>query len=272
MTSSKKTILIIEDDLHIAEGLKLNLTLQGYDVIIAADGVSGINRWKDSRPDLIVLDIMLPLIDGLSILKSIRLEDERIPILILSAKAASDDRVKGLSYGVDDYLTKPFNLEEFLLRVERLLARASWSKMPFDSSSIDEYCKNHIYSFNGNWIDFQTGIAHCRQGDIQLTEQEIKLLKIFITHKGKPLSRDTLLEIGWGYSRNTSTRTIDNFIVRFRKYFEKDPKSPSFFKSLRSVGYVFDPNGIDPEKLSLDSEPAEAFDEAVSKSCLPKKD
>jgi two-component system, OmpR family, alkaline phosphatase synthesis response regulator PhoP len=267
MTSSKKSILIIEDDLHIAEGLELNLTLQGYEVIVAADGVSGINQWKSSRPDLIVLDIMLPLIDGLSILKSIRLEDERIPILILSAKAASDDRVKGLSFGVDDYLAKPFNLEEFLLRVERLMARASWSKTPFESSTIDEYCKNHVYSFGGNRIDFQTGIAHCWQGDVQLTEQEVKLLKLFIAHRGKPMSRDTLLEIGWGYSRTTSTRTIDNFIVRFRKYFEKDPKKPVFFKSLRSVGYMFDPNGTDFEDLGIDSELSDRADEANSRNC-----
>lgn len=252
--SAKKRILIIEDDLHIAEGIQLNLTMQGYEVIVASDGVSGLNQWKSSQPDLIVLDIMLPLIDGMSILKSIRLEDERIPILILSAKATSEDKIKGLSFGVDDYLVKPFNLDEFLLRVERLLARASWSKISFDSSSIDEYCKNHIYSFGGNRINFETSTAHCWKGDIQLTEQEIKLLKLFIAHSGKPLSRDTLLEIGWGYSRKTSTRTVDNFIVRFRKYFEKDPKKPVYFKSLRSVGYVFDPNGSDYENLPLDSE------------------
>ncbi len=272
MSSGKKLILIIEDDLHIAEGLKLNLTLQGYEVVLASDGVSGINEWKNCRPDLIVLDIMLPLIDGLSILKSIRLEDERIPILILSAKAASEDKIKGLSFGVDDYLVKPFNLDEFLLRIERLLARASWSKPSFDLSSIEEYCKNHIYSFGGNRINFETGIAHCWQGDIQLTEQEIKLLKVFIAHRGKPMSRETLLEIGWGYSRKTSTRTVDNFIVRFRKYFEKDPKKPIYFKSLRSIGYVFDPNGIDPDASSFTRDSEEHFDQADAENCPPDAD
>lgn len=270
--TSKKRILIIEDDLHIAEGIQLNLTMQGYEVIVASDGVSGLNQWKSSRPDLIVLDIMLPLIDGLSILKSIRLEDERIPILILSAKAASEDKIKGLSFGVDDYLAKPFNLDEFLLRVERLLARASWSTTQFRSNSIDDYCKNHIYSFGGNRIDFETGIAHCWQGDVQLTEQEIKLLKLFIAYRGKPLSRDILLEIGWGYSRKTSTRTIDNFIVRFRKYFERDPKKPVYFKSLRSVGYVFDPNGIDPEDLSFDSEQVGGAEEEAPGNCQQDED
>ncbi len=267
MTPAKKLILIIEDDLHIAEGLKLNLALQGYEVVLASDGVSGINEWKNSRPDLIVLDIMLPLIDGLSILKSIRLEDERIPILILSAKAASEDKIKGLSFGVDDYLVKPFNLDEFLLRIERLLARASWSKPSLEFSSIEEYCRNHIYSFGGNRINFETGIAHCWQGDIQLTEQEIKLLKVFISHRGKPMSRENLLEIGWGYSRKTSTRTVDNFIVRFRKYFEKDPKKPIYFKSIRSIGYVFDPNGIDPDMSSLTRDSEGHLDPVDTENC-----
>ncbi len=129
MKYSKKTrVLVIEDDSHIADGLKLNLTLQGYDVMIAPDGISGLQQWKKCQPDLIVLDIMLPGIDGLSVLQNIRLEDERIPILILSAKSAPDDKIKGLHYGVDDYLSKPFNLEEFLLRVERLLTRISWDR------------------------------------------------------------------------------------------------------------------------------------------------
>ena len=125
--SGKKRILIIEDDNHIAEGLKLNLTLTGYEVDIARDGVSGLQKWKSGQPHLIVLDIMLPGIDGFSVLQSIRLEYERVPILVLSALGSTEDRVKGLTRGVDDYLAKPFDLREFLLRVERLLARASWA-------------------------------------------------------------------------------------------------------------------------------------------------
>jgi len=120
-----KRILIIEDDLHIAEGLKLNLFFKGYDAKIAPDGPSGLREWKEWKPKLIILDIMLPGIDGLSVLRNIRLEDERVPILILTAKSEPEYRLKGLSYGVDDYLSKPFNLDEFLLRVERLLMRAA---------------------------------------------------------------------------------------------------------------------------------------------------
>jgi len=124
--SEKKRILIIEDEAHIAEGLEFNLSILGYETEIAPDGVLGLQKWKTYQPDLIVLDIMLPGIDGISILQNIRLEDEQIPILILSAKSTSEDKVEALSHGVDDYLSKPFNLEEFLLRVERLLKRASW--------------------------------------------------------------------------------------------------------------------------------------------------
>jgi len=236
---TKRRILVIEDEMHIAEGLRLNLSLQGYGVRVAGDGVSGLHVWEEWRPDLIVLDIMLPGIDGLSVLQYIRLKDERIPILILSAKTASDDKVKGLSFGVDDYLTKPFNLEEFLLRVDRLLKRVSWSRNgardPGGSGVPDD-----VYSFGGNRIDFKTLTADCKSGKIRLTEQEGRLLKLFIGHRGKPLSRDRLLEIGWGYTRNTSTRTVDNFIVRLRKYFEENPKKPVYFKSLRAVGYIFD--------------------------------
>ena len=231
---------MIEDEKHIPEGLKLNLEFQGYDVMIAPDGVSGLDQWKKWKPDLIVLDIMLPGIDGLSVLRNIRLEDERIPILILSAKSALDDKVKGLSYGVDDYLTKPFNLEELLLRVERLLTRASWSLRDGDTVEAGPSLSAKTYTFGDNKIDFESSVARCRYGEICLTEQEVKLLKLFVANRGKPLSRKKLLEIGWGYTGNMTTRTVDNFIVRFRKYFEDDPKKPVYFKSLRSVGYIFD--------------------------------
>jgi DNA-binding response OmpR family regulator len=232
-----KCVLIIEDDNHIAEGLKLNLGLQGYEVMVASDGLSGIRLWEEIKPDLIVLDIMLPGIDGLSVLRNIRLKDERLPILVLSAKAALDDKIKGLSYGVDDYLTKPFNLEEFLLRVDRLLKRAAWSQ----EGGIEGDENQERFMFGDNVIDFENSQAICQQGMISLTEQEVKLLKLFISNQGKPLSRQRLLEIGWGYKGNLPTRTVDNFIVRLRKYFEKNPKNPQYFRSLRSVGYVFGP-------------------------------
>lgn len=233
--SDAKRILVVEDDAHIAEGLKLNLALQGYDVAVASNGVSALQEWKEWRPDLLVLDIMLPGIDGLSVLRHIRLEDERVPILILSAKGSVDDKIKGLAHGVDDYLSKPFNLEEFLLRVERLLTRLSWARGEELSPEVA-----NVYSFGENRVDFSRSVAHGRRGEITLTEQEAKLLKLFIANRGTPLSRQQLLEIGWGYTKKTTTRTVDNFVVRLRKYFEDDPKKPVFFRSVRSVGYLFD--------------------------------
>lgn len=240
-TAEKERILVIEDEKHIAEGIRLNLSIQGFDVKIAQDGVAGLEKWRSWNPDLIVLDIMLPMMDGFSILKTIRKEDERVPVLILSARGDTQDKVKGLKYGVDDYLSKPFDLEEFLLRIERLLKKQKWYKK--DTQSPDKaqlMFKGDKYRFGSNHIDFTTYKASCSAGEIVLTEQEITLLKLFIANKGKPLSREVLLTAGWGYSKDTSTRTVDNFIVRFRKYFEKIPKQPEYFVSRRSVGYVFD--------------------------------
>lgn len=239
--AEKKRILVIEDEVHIADGIRLNLAIQGFLVKIAADGIDGLEQWRSWKPDLIILDIMLPMIDGFSILKTIRQEDEKIPVLILSARGDTKDKVKGLRYGVDDYLSKPFNLEEFLLRVERLIKKKTW----YEESKSKKHSEHKLfegdqYDFGDNHIDFVSFKAVCVAGEIILTEQEVVLLKIFIANKGKPLSREMLLAAGWGYSKDTTTRTVDNFIVRFRKYFEIKPKKPIHFISRRSVGYIFE--------------------------------
>ncbi len=237
----KKRILVIEDEEHIADGIRLNLTIQGYEVVIAPDGIDGLEKWRNWHPDLIILDIMLPMIDGFSILKTIRQEDEKIPVLILSARGDTKDKVKGLRFGVDDYLSKPFDLDEFLLRVARLIKKKGWYEPPKSAGNGSHTLfDGETYSFGDNHIDFVTFKATCAVGEIILTEQEVTLLRIFIANRGRPLSREMLLNAGWGYSRDTSTRTVDNFIVRFRKYFEPKPKKPIYFKSRRSVGYIFD--------------------------------
>jgi DNA-binding response OmpR family regulator len=233
-TLDNKRILVVEDDRHIAEGLRLNLALKGYEPQLAMDGIAALRLWKEWKPCLIVLDIMLPNIDGLTVLRNIRLEDERLPVLILSARGEPKQRVEGLALGADDYLAKPFNLDEFLLRVERLLARTGRDREK------DGETATVTYSFGGNVIDFDRFRATCRQGEISLTEQEVKLLKLFVANRGKPLTRSEILEVGWGYTGSTPTRTVDNFVMRFRKYFEDNPHEPVFFKSLRSVGYIFD--------------------------------
>jgi len=235
-TAIHKTILVIEDDAHIAEGLRLNLSLLGHIVHCAHDGPTGLTMYRDGRPDLVVLDIMLPGMDGLTILQRIREADDRVPVLILSAKAGAGDIVKGLSYGVDDYLAKPFNLEEFILRVERLLKRASWSE------PVESLPDGGRYRFGDNWIDFETGAALGVDGELTLTELELRLLRLFTGRPGKPMSRAMLLESGWGLHPDTTSRSVDNFLVRFRKYFEPDPKNPRYFKSVRGIGYMFDPH------------------------------
>ena len=232
-------ILVVEDETHIAEGLRLNLSLQGYEVRVALDGPSAVQIWRQWQPQLIVLDLMLPGIDGFSLLQRIRLEDERVPVLILSAKAASEDKVRGFACGTDDYLAKPFDLEEFLKRVERLLTRSAWAQ-PEGNGHVPSGNLPPQYRFGDNIIDFSTASAHCQLGTVALTEQELRLLKLFISQRGKPLSRQSLLTIGWGYCNGTATRTVDSFMVRLRRYFEPDPRHPLYFRSLRAVGYVFD--------------------------------
>ncbi|ATH08202.1 DNA-binding response regulator [Halobacteriovorax marinus] len=236
-----KKVLIVEDEKHLAEGLKLNLTLQNYTVEHADNGILALQKWREWSPDLILLDIMMPGLDGISVLEEIRKEDQKIPILILSAKDGTGDKVKALSKGVDDYLAKPFDLEELLLRVERLLLRSNWSNPDKEDNEQEDYFCAESFSFSNIDIDFIKLQANVGTKVIQLTEQEVKLLQVFIAHQEIPLSRKELLEKAWGYDGETSTRTVDNFIVRFRKYFEKDPKNPVIFKSLRSVGYVFSP-------------------------------
>ncbi|MCA1785625.1 MAG: response regulator transcription factor, partial [Desulfobacteraceae bacterium] len=178
--AQKKRVLVIEDEARIAEGLRLNLSLAGYAVSVAADGIDGLEQWRTRQPHLIILDIMLPMIDGFSILKTIRQEDEKIPVLILSARGDTSDKVKGLRYGVDDYLAKPFDLEEFLLRVDRLIQKSTWYE-PAASHTDSGHClfQGDQYRFGDNHVDFTTFTAWCAAGKIILTEQEITLLKIF---------------------------------------------------------------------------------------------
>lgn len=230
-----KKILVVEDEKHLAEGLRLNLSLNNYQVEIAEDGIEGIKKWKTFKPDLIILDLMLPELDGFHVLEEIRLFDDRVPILILSAKSAVEDKIRCLKKGVDDYMSKPFNLDEFLLRIERILVRSQRA----ETDQENEFPQK--IEFDDCWVNFEKREGMSAEGEvIDLTLQELKLIKVFYENEGKALSRKFLLENAFGYSVDVNSRTIDNFIVRLRKYFEKDPKSPKHFKSKRAVGYQFD--------------------------------
>lgn len=228
----KPSILLVEDEEHLHEALKLNLEMDGYMVDSAYDGGEALKQIQSAHYDLIILDIMLPSLDGFSITERMRLNNNQTPILILSAKNTSANRVQGLKLGADDYLTKPFNLEELLLRVAKLIQKqAQQSKT---TPQIDNY------QFKGHHIDFNASEALLASGQkITLTKRELLLLKLLIEHKNTVVTREKILQLVWGYQVFPNTRTIDNFILNFRKYFELDPKHPKHFISMRGVGYKF---------------------------------
>jgi two-component system alkaline phosphatase synthesis response regulator PhoP len=224
-------ILLVEDEHDIADLVKLNLENEGYKVSHARDGVEALQRIKEESFDLIVMDVMLPHVDGLTATENIRLNNAEVPILFLSARNTTQDRIAGLKKGGDDYLTKPFNLEELLLRVQKLIGRAApKNENPFNLTE---------YKFGDNYVNFESFEARGAQGDFMLTKKESMLLKLLIENKGQVVSREKILQTVWGYNVYPSTRTIDNFILAFRKYFEKDVKKPVYFQSMRGVGYKF---------------------------------
>ncbi len=230
--TTKYSILLVEDEENLHEALKLNLELEGYEVTSAYDGVKALKAFQSEYFDLIILDVMLPEMDGISVTETIRLSNTEVPILILSAKNSSVDRVTGLRKGADDYLTKPFNLEELLLRVQKLIDK---NKKLQDKETVSD-----SYSFGKNSIDFKAQIAINKKGEkINLSKKEVMLLKLLIENKNDVVTREKILQAVWGYNVYPTTRTIDNFILNFRKYFETDSRNPKYFHSIRSVGYKF---------------------------------
>jgi two-component system alkaline phosphatase synthesis response regulator PhoP len=230
--SFKASILLVEDEENLHETIKLNFELEGYEVTSAFDGNQALQAITNEYFDLIVLDIMLPEIDGISVTENVRLNNLETPILILSAKNASADRILGLKKGADDYLTKPFNLEELLLRVDKLIEK---NKRILTKTQIA-----NTYHFNNNSIDFKAQVAtNFNNQTIDLSKKEVMLLKLLIENKGEVVNREKILQMVWGYNVYPTTRTIDNFILNFRKYFEQDSKEPKHFHSARGVGYKF---------------------------------
>jgi two-component system alkaline phosphatase synthesis response regulator PhoP len=229
------SILLVEDEENLHEALKLNLELEGYEVSSAYDGLSAVKAVQQEYFDLVILDIMLPGMDGLTVLESIRIQHNEVPILILSAKNSSADRVMGLKKGADDYLTKPFNLEELMLRVHKLIQK---NKKLKDKDTIGD-----TYQFGSNKIDFRAQEATTHDGQkIQLSKKEAMLLKLLIENKNEVVPREKILQTVWGYNVYPTTRTIDNFILSYRKYFEEDSRNPKYFHSVRGVGYKYAEN------------------------------
>ncbi len=232
MSSPKLSILLVEDEENLHDALKLNLELEGYEITSAYDGSQALQKVQQEYFDLIIMDVMLPEVDGITVTENIRLQNNEVPILMLSAKDTSADRVFGLKKGADDYLTKPFNLEELLLRIQKLIEK---NRKMQEKDFIGD-----TYSFGKNTIDFKAQEVITRKGDrLQISKKEAMLLKLLIENKNEVVTREKILQAVWGYNVYPTTRTIDNFILNFRKYFEEDSRNPQYFHSVRGVGYKY---------------------------------
>ncbi|MBT5869327.1 MAG: response regulator transcription factor [Nitrospinaceae bacterium] len=231
MKNDRKKILVVEDEAHLAKGLQFNLEREGYLVTLADNGQSALDLLGEEDFDLMVLDIMLPKLSGLEVARKIRNRDMRFPILMLSAKSTDEDREMGLKAGADDYLAKPFHLPELLLRVKGILRRWEWYKEPVHDQE--------VFQFGDMWINFASGKAKGCSGEFYLTAKEALLMKLLVTKKDTVVTREELLEKVWGYDPQTETRTVDNFVARLRKYFEKAPQTPRHIITHREKGYEF---------------------------------
>lgn len=228
----KYSILLVEDEKNLHDTLKLNLEMDGYTVSSAYDGPQALEAVQKEHFDVMICDVMLPELDGISVVESIRLGGNEMPILILSARNSSADRVLGLKKGADDYLAKPFNLEELLLRVIKLIEKSNRINQTFPIAE--------EYKFGGNCINFKALVAtNYKLETILLSKKEVMMLKLLIENKNEVVPREKILQSVWGYNVYPTTRTIDNFILAFRKYFEEDSRAPRYFHSIRAIGYKF---------------------------------
>jgi len=227
----KKHILIVDDEEHLADTLAHNLQFEGFSTTVAYDGEEGLNLARTMQFDLVILDVMMPKLDGIEVCRRLRATGSRVPILFLTAKASDADRLLGLKVGADDYIAKPFLLEELILRIHGIFRRQEWYKeAPADQE---------VFKFGDNEVNFLTYEARTGDRTLSLTEKECMLMKLLVERRNQVVSREEILERVWGYRFSTSSRTIDNFIVRLRRYFEDDPKDPQYIHSVRGVGYRF---------------------------------
>jgi DNA-binding response OmpR family regulator len=224
-----KKILIIEDEQDLVKGLKMNLSDEGFDVDWAFNGVEGLRKAIEEAPDLIILDIMLPEMDGLEVCRRLRQKNIGIPVIMLTAKGGEIDKIVGLEIGADDYMTKPFSVRELLARIKVRLRRVEREKM-----AVPE-----IYSFGEIEIDFAQFKVIRKGKETDLTSLEMEILKYFVAHQGKVITRDDMLDKIWGYESFPTTRTIDNHILKLRKKIEEDPSHPRYILSVYGGGYRF---------------------------------
>lgn len=224
-----KKILIIEDEQDLIKGLKLNLSDEGFEVDWAVNGVEGLRKALEQAPDLIILDIMLPEMDGLEVCRKLRQKNIDIPVIMLTAKGSEIDKVVGLEIGADDYMTKPFSIRELLARIKARLRNAEK-----EGNQVPQ-----LYSFGDIEIDFARFKIRSKGKELDLTSLETDILRYFAIHRGEVVSRNDLLDKIWGYESFPTTRTIDNHILKLRKKIEKDPSHPRYILSVYGGGYRF---------------------------------
>ncbi len=223
-----ETILIIEDDPAMLRGLRDNFEFKGYNVLTAADGEEGLNAALDKKPDLILLDIMLPKINGYEVCRLIRQENLHMPIIMLTAKGEESDIVLGLNLGADDYVTKPFSIKELLARAAAFLRRGKQTE-------------DDVYEFGDYRLDIPARKLTHKGKEIKLSPKEFGLLEFFLKRPGRALTRDEILNSVWGYDSFTGQRSIDRFVTTLRNKIEPDPHNPTFIHTIREIGYKFEP-------------------------------
>ena len=224
-----KTILIIEDDISILRGLKDNLSFEGYDILTSSDGQKGLQMALENQIDMLLLDIMLPGMNGYDICQKLKKEKPDLPIIMITARGTEIDKVIGLDFGADDYITKPFSIPELLARIRAVLRRSLNSTKDIDK-----------YSFGNITLDFKKFQAFVNSEEIKLSSREFAIMKYLIENEGEVIHRHDLLDKVWGYDVTPSTRTVDNYMLDLRKKFEKDPANPKYIISVRGAGYRFE--------------------------------
>jgi DNA-binding response OmpR family regulator len=225
-TEPRIKILVVEDDLSILTGLSMNLRYEGYEILQAQDGARALTLALDGQPDLVILDVMLPGMNGFEVLKELRRRGVRTPVVMLSAKGMEHDKIMGLELGADDYVAKPFGVKELLARVKAVLRRHATGP-------------GATFVFAGVEVDFGAQVVRRDGAAVELTAQEFRLLKYLIEHPGRAVSRETLLEGAWGMDYEGTPRTVDNFVRNLRAKLEEDPEEPRHFLTVRGVGYRF---------------------------------
>lgn len=236
MSSKEYKILVIEDEDAVRVGLEDNLSFEGFTVLSSDNGVSGLELFKKESPDLVVLDVMMPGLDGLEVCKQIRQMRPSTPIIMLTAKCSEVDKVVGLEVGADDYLTKPFGMRELFARIKALLRRSTQLNTEENEDGEVEVAE---LQFGDVYIDFRSYRARRGDAEISLSAKEFELLRYLANRPDVPVSRNQLLDHVWGYNSYPTTRTVDNFIARLRHKVEVVPDNPQHILTVHGVGYKF---------------------------------